>query len=63
MNRTRKTHRPKGKYRAHTRAHTRSEAASGFQQHVSVEKGRERGVGLDDIMCCYSPAEGWQEDF
>lgn len=26
-------------------------------------KGREREVGLDDIMCCYSPAEAWQEDF
>lgn len=31
---------------------------------VACEWGRrEREVGLDDIMCCYSPAERWQEDF
>lgn len=42
---------------------------SGFWWHVSRGRERERGrgrkqeEGLNDIMCCYSPAEAWQEDF
>lgn len=47
-----------------TRACTRADTG---RISVSCEWGRgreqEREVGLDDIMCCYSPAERWQEDF
>lgn len=56
----------RGRKEEHTRAHAHTRADTG-RISVSREWGRgrvqEREVGLDDIMCCYSPAECWQEDF
>lgn len=43
-------------------AHIHARARAGFSVAREWER-REREVGLDDIMCCYSPAERWQEDF
>lgn len=52
----------KKRERACARTHTRAGRIS-VAREWGGGREQEREVGLDDIMCCYSPAECWQEDF